>query len=117
MRTLHRVSSVAGAALLGVVLAAGPALADHNPLAPQEGADEHTAMTTGTALLLFVVLPAVLLLVLSAIVWLPGCRAQRPLPPAARLERRAGLVRRPGRPGRRGRDRHRRRRGARGCQR
>lgn len=72
MTSLHRVSTVAGAALLGVALSAGPALADHNPLAPQEGADEHSAMTLGVAVLLFGVLPLVLLVVLSAVVWLPG---------------------------------------------
>jgi hypothetical protein len=64
--------SVAGAALLGVVLAAGPAFADHNPLAPQEGAEEHASMSTGQALLVFGVLPLSILLLLSALVWLPG---------------------------------------------
>lgn len=64
--------TVLGAALLGLVLSAGPALADHNPLAPQEGAEEHSSMTVGEALLIFGVLPIVLLLVMSAIVWLPG---------------------------------------------
>lgn len=70
--TVHRVLTASGAALLGVVLLAGPALADHNPLAPQEGADEHTSMSIGQAVLLFGVLPLVLLLVLSLVVWLPG---------------------------------------------
>ena len=70
--TVPRVLTVLSAALLGLALSAAPALADHNPLAPQEGADEHTSMSIGTALLVFAVLPIVLLLVLSAIVWLPG---------------------------------------------
>lgn len=74
-RSAHRARAgmtVAGAALLGLVLSAGPALADHNPLAPQEGAEEHTSMTIGTALLLFGVLPLLLLVVVGGIVWLPG---------------------------------------------
>ncbi len=70
--TVHRVLTVGGAALLGVVLSAAPALADHNPLAPQEGADEHAAMSIGQALLLFGVVPLVALLALSALVLLPG---------------------------------------------
>lgn len=70
--TVPRVLTVLSAALLGLVLGAAPALADHNPLAPQEGADEHSSMSIGTALLLFGVLPIVLLVVLSAVVWLPG---------------------------------------------
>ncbi|MCW2606242.1 MAG: hypothetical protein JWO60_935 [Frankiales bacterium] len=74
-RTAHRARAgltVAGAALLGLVLSAAPALADHNPLAPQEGADEHTSMTIQTALLLFGLVPLLLLLVIGGIVWLPG---------------------------------------------
>ena len=74
--TVHRVVrdglAVGSAALLGALLSAGPALADHNPLAPLEGADEHTSMSIGQALLLYAVLPLVLLVVLSAVVWLPG---------------------------------------------
>jgi hypothetical protein len=62
---------VLASGLLGAVLTAGPALAD-NPLAPQEGADQGSGMSTGAALLLFVVLPIAILLLLSAVVWLPG---------------------------------------------
>lgn len=63
---------VLGGGLLGVVLAAGPALAADNPLAPQEGADQGSGLSTGASLLLFVVLPIAILLLLSAVVWLPG---------------------------------------------
>ncbi len=64
--------TVAAAALLGVVLGAGPALADHNPLAPQEGADEHASLAVQSALALFVLVPLLLLLAVGMIVWLPG---------------------------------------------
>ena len=59
-------------AVTTVVLTAAPAWADHNPLAPQEGADEHAGITIGAALLLYGLLPLVLLLVTAAVVWLPG---------------------------------------------
>jgi hypothetical protein len=65
-------AAVLGSGLLGVVLTAGPALATDNPLAPQEGADTSSGVSTGAALLLFVVLPIAILLLLSAVVWLPG---------------------------------------------
>ncbi len=74
-RTRRRASSVAAtlpAVAVGLVLSAGPALADHNPLAPQEGADGHSDMTVAQALLLFGVVPLVLLLAVAALVWLPG---------------------------------------------
>lgn len=66
-----RCATTVSAAVVGLVLAAAPALAD-NPLAPQEGADQGSGMSTGAALLLFVVLPVAILLLLSAVVWLPG---------------------------------------------
>lgn len=69
-RTVRRATTVS-AAVVGLVLAAGPALAA-NPLAPQEGADSGAEISRGTALLLFGLVPLALLLLLSAIVWLPG---------------------------------------------
>ena len=70
-----RCAAAVPVAALGVVLAAGPALADHNPLAPQEGADEHAPISIGVALLLYGLLPLVILLVVAAISWLPGGRS------------------------------------------
>ncbi|MCU1692150.1 MAG: hypothetical protein JWM64_1241 [Frankiales bacterium] len=77
-RTSARVragASVTAATLLTVVLSAGPALANtstRNPLAPQEGADSSADISTSQALLLYGVIPLAILLLLSAIVWLPG---------------------------------------------
>lgn len=71
-RTARRAATV-GAIALGLLLAAGPAYAElRNPLAPQEGAEESADITTGQALLLFGLLPLTILLVVAAIVWLPG---------------------------------------------
>lgn len=63
------------AALLTVVLGAGPALAagtPRNPLAPQEGANVEAPIGVGAAILLYGLLPLVVLLGTAALVWLPG---------------------------------------------
>ncbi len=73
-RAVLRGPAVVSAALVGVVLVAGPALANHNPLAPQEGADEHAGLSVGRSLLLYALLPLVILLVVAVIAWLPGVR-------------------------------------------
>ncbi len=73
-RTSARVragATTTAAALLTVVLSAGPALAA-NPLAPQEGADSRATISTSQALLLFLGVPLVLMLVVGGLVWLPG---------------------------------------------
>lgn len=67
-----RCAWAAATAVVGLVLTAGPALAERNPLAPQEGADRGAPISTSQALLLFGLVPLALLLVLSAVVWLPG---------------------------------------------
>lgn len=59
-------------ALLTVVLTAGPAVAVNDELGPREGADLGSGLSTGAALLLFVLIPAVILLGIAALVWLPG---------------------------------------------
>ena len=71
-RTLLRGAGAAPAALVGVLLTAGPALADHNPIAPQEGADEHAGIPIGLTLLLYGLLPLVMLVVVGALAYLPG---------------------------------------------
>lgn len=61
------------ALLCTAALTAGPALAVTNEnLGPREGADTDSGMSLGATLLIFVVLPAVILLGVAALVWLPG---------------------------------------------
>lgn len=67
MTRTARASAAVGAALLTVLLTAGPALAGH-------GENEDGAAEVGikSALVLFLVLPAAILLGMAALVWLPG---------------------------------------------
>lgn len=58
-------------ALLTVLTTAAPALAS-NPLGPQEGEHPGRGLGTGTTLLLYVVVPAAILVGTAAMVWLPG---------------------------------------------
>jgi hypothetical protein len=60
------------AAAWTVLLSAGPALADHNPLAPQEGADSHAGLSVAEGLALYVLVPAAIMMLIWALVWLPG---------------------------------------------
>ena len=67
------------AGLTGFVMSAltvAPAFAQ-DPLGPSEGADPGQALGTVSALLLYVAGPLLLLLLVAAIVWLPGVRAGR----------------------------------------
>ena len=60
-------------AMLCVLLSAGPALAANNDqLGPSEGADLGSGLGIGKTILLFVVVPAAILLGIAALVWLPG---------------------------------------------
>ena len=63
-----------GSALLTVVLLAPPALAaaPNSELGPREGADLDSGMSLGVTLLVFVLIPAAILLGIAALVWLPG---------------------------------------------
>jgi hypothetical protein len=55
-----------------VLLTAGPALADRNPLGPREGADPGDSLSWAATIGLFVVIPLGFIALLSAIVLLPG---------------------------------------------
>ncbi len=59
-------------ALLTVLLTASPALAVNDELGPREGADVGSGLSPLATLVLFVVLPAVILVGIAALVWLPG---------------------------------------------
>jgi hypothetical protein len=62
-----RAAAAASSALLTVLLTAGPALAEHG-----EGEDTSAEVDIKGALVLYVLLPAVILLGMAALVWLPG---------------------------------------------
>lgn len=65
-------SSAITSVLLTGLLTAGPALAADNELGPREGADPGAGLSAGGTLVLFVLIPAVILLGIAALVWLPG---------------------------------------------
>lgn len=76
VRTVRRAVTGALSLLLLTALTAltaGPALAaDNSRLGPQEGADTTGGLDLGQSLLVFVAAPLTILLVISAVVWLPG---------------------------------------------
>ena len=75
-RAVARAATAGWVGFVTANLTAAPAFAA-DPLGPSEGADPGTALGTGSALLLYVVGPLTLLLLIAAIVWLPGVRAGR----------------------------------------
>lgn len=67
-----------GSALLTVVLMASPALAVNGELGRREGADLGSGLSGTKTILLFVVVPAAIMLVIALLVLLPGIvKAQR----------------------------------------
>ncbi|MCW2670266.1 MAG: hypothetical protein JWO27_2163 [Frankiales bacterium] len=60
------------AALGTVLMTAGPAFADSNPIGPQEGDEPGKGLSPGATILLFVVLPVLTALVVGLAVWLPA---------------------------------------------
>ena len=76
-RRRARAACVSSALLTGLLtglLTAAPALAaaPNCELGPREGADLDSGMSTGIALLVFVIVPAAIMLGIAALVWLPG---------------------------------------------
>jgi hypothetical protein len=59
-------------ALFAVVVTAGPALADRNPIGPSEGADPGAGLSPAATIALFVLIPAAIFATIAALVWLPG---------------------------------------------
>lgn len=59
-------------ALTAMLLTAGPALADRNPIGPSEGADPGSGLSAAATIGLYVLLPLAILAGVSALVWLPG---------------------------------------------
>ncbi len=70
-RAVTRVATAGLAGLVTALLTAAPAFAD-NPIGPSEGADPGKSLGTGGTLLLYLVLPLVTVVLISAVVWLPG---------------------------------------------
>lgn len=76
-RAVTRAATAGVTGLVTVLLTAAPAFAK-DPLQDSEGADPGKGLSTGGALLLYVVLPLACAALISAIVWLPGAvRANR----------------------------------------
>ncbi len=74
---LTRVATIGLTGLVTTLLTAAPAFAE-DPLGPHEGVDSGQALSWGQALLLFVGVPAAIVFVIWAVVWLPGAmRASR----------------------------------------
>lgn len=70
-RTAARTCLAVAAAVTTVLLSAGPALAA-DPLGPREGEDRGRGLSVGATLLLFLGVPAAILLGTAALVWLPN---------------------------------------------
>jgi hypothetical protein len=68
---LTRLTTAAAGAVVTTLLTAAPALAS-DPLGPREGADPGKGLGPAASLLLFVVLPVASVVVLAALVLLPG---------------------------------------------
>jgi hypothetical protein len=66
----------AGVAVLSglsmVVLTAGPAFADRNPVGPSEGADPGPGLSPAATIALFLLVPLAIIATISAFVLLPG---------------------------------------------
>jgi hypothetical protein len=72
----RRTGSLALAAVLSavstVLLTAGPALADNNPIGPSEGSDPGPSLSPAATIALYVLLPAAIMAAIAALVLLPG---------------------------------------------
>lgn len=70
----RRAAACTCSALLTVLLSAAPALAasPNSELGPREGADLSSGLSIGMTILLFILLPALIILGIAALVWLPG---------------------------------------------
>ena len=75
MHDVKRIRAAGVAALSAasvVVLTAGPALADRNPIGPSEGADPGPGLSPAATIALFLVLPLLVIGLISMLVLLPG---------------------------------------------
>ncbi len=59
-------------ALSMVVLTAGPALADRNPIGPSEGADPGSGLSPAATIALYLLVPLAIMATIASLVLLPG---------------------------------------------
>jgi hypothetical protein len=69
---LSRSAAAAASAVATVVLTAGPALADRNPVGPSEGADPGSGLSAAATIALFLLVPLAIVGTIAAFVLLPG---------------------------------------------
>ncbi|MDT7536793.1 MAG: hypothetical protein QOI82_378 [Actinomycetota bacterium] len=75
MHAVKRIRTAGGVVLSAmsvVLLTAGPALADRNPIGPSEGADPGSGLSPAATIALYVLLPGAIIVTIAALVLLPG---------------------------------------------
>jgi hypothetical protein len=72
VKRIRTATTAALAAMSVVVLTAGPALADRNPLGPREGADPGSGLSPAATIALYVLVPLGIIALISSLVLLPG---------------------------------------------
>jgi hypothetical protein len=72
VKRIRTATTAALAAMSVVVLTAGPALADRNPLGPREGADPGSGLSPAATIALYVLVPLGIIAFISSLVLLPG---------------------------------------------
>ncbi len=72
MNRYRRTGTAVLSAVSFVLLTAGPALADRNPIGPSEGSDPGPSLSVAATIGLYVLLPAAIMAGIAALVLLPG---------------------------------------------
>ncbi|MDX6199636.1 MAG: hypothetical protein QOJ79_2787 [Actinomycetota bacterium] len=72
VKPLRAAAASALTAMSVVLLTAGPALADRNPLGPSEGADPGSGLSPAATIALFVFVPLAIIGAIATLVLLPG---------------------------------------------
>jgi hypothetical protein len=72
VKRIRTATTTALAAMSVVVLTAGPALADRNPLGPSEGAEPGPGLSPAATIALFVLVPLAIIGTIAVLVLLPG---------------------------------------------
>ena len=72
VKPIRTAGAVALSAMSVVVLTAGPALADRNPIGPSEGAVPGPGLSPAATIALFFLVPLAIVVSISALVMLPG---------------------------------------------
>jgi hypothetical protein len=72
VKRFRRTGVAALAAVSLVLLTAGPALADRNPLGPREGADPGSGLSAAATIALYLLVPLAIMAAIASLVLLPG---------------------------------------------